>query len=732
MILAAALLVGAGAVLYWRYLDNSLAQKESADLSSAAQELANGFNYHMKGELQVLASVGESLEGLPRVENKNGLMLYLARQKVRGNFEMMGFQFPDGTAYFSDGSTQKNFLSEEEISSAYKNKYFISAPGTTPGRAAILLGAVPVYRSGGKAGVLFATDLIASCERILRTELPFEYTSWFIAGQDGKIVMQFLNGAYDNAVNILPGAGAPGVSCPSLMGEDIAANHAGSARCELPGGAYFVSYTPLDYNNWYLLAARPAAAQREAQKQLLAAVLLCAAIIIVLGFVMLFIMHAYRQHSLELYRAGFIDPLTGIGNGVYFRANFPSAAAAFRQKGTPFAVAVVNIRRFKAINDIYGYKEGDKILKSAAQAIKEELRDNELVCRLTGDRFFLLMSCADRAEFTPRIEKIMARIRAFCKQEELCFTLVVNAGVYLVDEDAPFFIMLDRANMALNLIRHSAGQTFAFYNDEYREQINHIAAVEGKMNAALESGQFEVFLQPKYSYKTGRIQSAEALVRWRDPQKGLIPPDKFIPVFEKNGFILKLDMYVLEFEVKLMAGRMKEGKRVVPAGVNFSRLHLEDPRFIDAVTEIVDRYAVPHDLVELEITESVAFDQKDVMRKVIDGFHARGFKLAMDDFGAGYSSLNILKDLAFDSVKLDKAFLDRGESDARMRQIITGTVEMLKKLGCTIVTEGVETKEQVEFLKAIGCDQAQGYLYSKPMPPGEFEKLLDEDAAKNL
>ena len=732
LILAAAVLVAAGAVMYWRYLDNALVQKEREGLDAAAQELANGMNYHLKGELQILSSIGESLEGLPRVENRNGLMLYMARQKIRGGFENMGFQFPDGEADFSDGSVQKDFLSKEEISSAYNNKYFISgAAEDKPGRSSRLLGAVPVIRGGGGAGVLFATDLITSCEHIIRSELPFEYTSWFVAAQDGKIIMKYLNGAYDPSVNILPGIKAEGVSCPAEMEDDIAHAKAGSALCALPGGKYFVSYVPLDYNNWYLLAARPAGlAASGLQRQLIAALLLSGLIIIVLGMLLLFVMHAYKQHSRELYRAGFVDPLTGIGNGVYFRSNFPASAAAFRQKGTPFAVVSINIRRFKSINDIYGYKEGDKILKASANAMKEELREHELVCRLTGDRFVLLMSCADRAEFTPRIEKIMEHIRAFCGAENLCFVVVINAGVYIVDEDAPFFIMLDRANMALNLIRHSAGQTFAFYNDEYREELNHIVDVESKMNAALESGQFEVFLQPKYGYKTGRIESAEALVRWRDPQKGLIPPDKFIPVFEKNGFILKLDLYVLEFEVKLMAARLKEGKRVIPAGVNFSRLHLENPRFIDEVTEIVDRYGISHDLVELEITESIAFDEREVMRKVIDGFHARGFKLAMDDFGAGYSSLNILKDLAFDSVKLDKEFLAGSENSGRMRQIIAGTVEMLKKLGSKIVTEGVETKEQAAFLKSIGCDEAQGYVYSKPLPPADFEKLLDEDSKK--
>ncbi|MDR0291806.1 MAG: EAL domain-containing protein [Elusimicrobium sp.] len=731
LILIAAALVSLSVVMYWKHLDSVLAQRERENLFSLNQKLAENFDNLVNSQLQVLSSVGESLEGLPRVENTYGLMSYLSRQKKRNGFELVAFQFPDGKAYFADGSVRNNFLSEEEVSSVYDNKYYVSAPRDVHGNGQEIITAVPVYRKGVKTGVLLSSRLTTFYDKTISKDLPPVFTPWFVTDAGGEIILDRSGAAHDNIINMWQANKSDNAACPADVLQDINQKRGGAVKCSLRGGDYLLAYVPLAYNNWYLLTAHAMTdILHLPQKQLMTAVFLCVSIIIVLGLLLAFIIHVYRQHNQALYRTGFIYHVTGLGNHNYFQFHFPRYAAAFRKNKTPFTLTVVNIRRFKAINDIYGFEQGDKILVHAAEILREEIKEDELLCHSSADRFLILMSCADRAEFDQRIEKILTRIKHFCHDEKLCFDITVETGVYLADEDVPFYIMMDRANMALNSVREKAGQSFAFYNDEYREQIKLITDIESKMNAALAGGQFKVFLQPKYDFQTGRIESAEALVRWQDGQK-LIPPDKFIPVFEKNGFVLKLDMFILEETVKLLARRIKEGKRVVPVGVNFSRLHMEDHNFINSVTEILDRYNLPHEPIELEITESIAFDKREIMRDVLDELHARGFTVAMDDFGAGYSSLNILKDLHFDCVKLDKEFLTGGEGNARMRQIIQSTVEMIKKLGCVIVTEGVETKEQVEFLKSIGCDLAQGYVFSRPLPSADFEKLLNDDAARN-
>lgn len=251
--------------------------------------------------------------------------------------------------------------------------------------------------------------------------------------------------------------------------------------------------------------------------------------------------------------------------------------------------------------------------------------------------------------------------------------------------------------------------------------------IESSMESALTERQFKVYLQPKYSFQTGRMVGAEALVRWVHPTKGMIRPDWFIPVFEKNGFVLKLDQFIWQEVAALLHKRQAAGLPVVPIGVNFSRLHLDDPQFIESISAVAAQAGVDTKWLEVELTESVVFGNAERMKQVLDGLHAKGFSVAMDDFGAGYSSLNVLKNLDFDCVKLDKEFLARGEGNPRMRQVIGGLVQMIKALGSHIVAEGVETQEQADFLRGIGCDTAQGFLYSRPLPMDEFEKKLDEE-----
>ena len=391
------------------------------------------------------------------------------------------------------------------------------------------------------------------------------------------------------------------------------------------------------------------------------------------------------------------------------------------------ALVLVNVDRFKAVNDMFGFEKGDLVLKQMAHSLQQELQTDEMLCRSGADVFLLLLGTASREELAERIENIAARAGKFCQVGEECLPLSLTCGIYLVEDNIPFYIMMDRANLAWDTAKHQAGSHYAFYDQEYLQKIVTEKRIESNMESALAARQFKVYLQPKYSFQTGRMVGAEALVRWVHPTKGMIRPDWFIPVFENNGFVLKLDLYIWQEVVALLKKRQAAGLPLVPIGVNFSRLHLDDPQFIESISAVSQQAGVPHQWLEVELTESVVFGNAERMKQVLDGLHAQGFSVAMDDFGAGYSSLNVLKNLDFDCVKLDKEFLARGEGNPRMRQVISGLVKMVKELGSKVVAEGVETVEQAEFLRSIGCDTAQGFLYSRPLPMDEFEKKLDEE-----
>ncbi|HBH0600569.1 TPA: EAL domain-containing protein, partial [Clostridioides difficile] len=283
--------------------------------------------------------------------------------------------------------------------------------------------------------------------------------------------------------------------------------------------------------------------------------------------------------------------------------------------------------------------------------------------------------------------------------------------------------IMDRANTARKTIKGGHKNSFAFYDKEMHKKILKEKEIENSMVDALNNGEFIVYFQPKYSLSDYQIIGAEALVRWDNPQKGLIPPIEFIPVFERNGFIVNIDFYVFEEVCKKIREWMDEGQKVVPISVNLSRMHFVNSNFIEKFKLIVDKYKIPTRLIELELTETAVLDNIEGLLDTMNNLKEKGFVISMDDFGTGYSSLNLLKELPVDILKLDRAFFTEKDESNNEKIVISNVIKMAKELKMKVISEGVETISQVEFLKQIGCDMVQGYLFSKPMPVKEFEKI---------
>lgn len=298
--------------------------------------------------------------------------------------------------------------------------------------------------------------------------------------------------------------------------------------------------------------------------------------------------------------------------------------------------------------------------------------------------------------------------------------MLFSAGVCEVtDKKDDINYVLSCAGLALSKTDESKKETI-WFNDKMKEEQVWERRIEDDMEMALTNHEFKVYLQPKYSTKKEELAAAEALVRWIHPVLGFISPGKFIPIFENNGFILKLDDYMLIEVAKLQAGWLAEGKQLVPISVNVSRAHFTQLDLAEHICSIVDLYKVPHQYIELELTESAFFDDKDVLLGTVRKLKEYGFKVSMDDFGAGYSSLNSLKELPLDIIKLDAEFF-RGASDINRSNLIVGdTISLAKKLGMEIVAEGIETREQVDFLAQQDCDLIQGFYFAKPLPVEEF------------
>lgn len=732
LVVLACALVAASSVIYWRQINNRLAQDAREAVLAVSRDSAENLNRLLGAQLQVLTALAISLEDRPLAGVNRDLANYLNRQNRRNSFELTGIQFPDGTALFSNGRTQEHFLSKEDVSFVYEHSHFISSLRPNPfGEDQIVVLAVPLRENRVKKGVVFATLSEAFYSEALSSG-PLAGTGLsLIVSSSGQTLISYPSGISSNVFDVATRAVFDPGRSAEQMRQDFAARKSGLTGYELGEEHRFSSYYPLGYNDWYAVAVLPTASVAEkAQFLILMSLLSCASVIGILGLLLVFILRQRLQNNRALYNMGFVDPLTKADNLNAFQLKYPKSTAFFKKTDTPFALAVINVNRFKAVNDLYGFEQGDYILKQIADALRAELQEGELFCRLGADVFLLLLACPSRAQLGRRVEELLPRAGRYCKAGGECLPLSLTCGLYCIDEDVPFFILMDRANVALAEAKGRAGHSYAFYESKYLRKMVDENRIESSMARSLENEEFKIYLQPKCDFATGRIKSAEALVRWVHPERGMIPPDGFIPVFEKNGFVVKLDLFMLDKTLALLKTWRESGLPVVPVGVNFSRLHLDNPHFIDDLATAADRYGVPHNLLEVELTENVVFVDMARIKEVINGLHKQGFSVAMDDFGSAYSSLNVLKDLDFNCIKLDKEFLARGENNPRLRQIISGVVKMIKSLGCKVVAEGVETREQVDFLQSLDCDLAQGYFFYKPLPKEEFEARLKEQASQ--
>ncbi len=387
-----------------------------------------------------------------------------------------------------------------------------------------------------------------------------------------------------------------------------------------------------------------------------------------------------------------------------------------------YSVVIMDIVQFKAVNEFCGRAEGDRLLKFIAECFQwyEDQRKDTYACHVRADIFCLCTQYEDVRE----LENIVSEIKA--KIDEFPFTYKVQPsfGIGISPEREPAVSYLkDCATMAMNSVKGKVYQTYAIFGEKMRRQLMRERQVENDIVGALEDGELVLYIQPKVNMSTGRIIGGEALVRWLHPEKGLVPPGEFIPVLEKNGFIINVDEYIWE-KVFAYLGKLKEeGRELVPISINVSRLHAYDTQLAENLIRLREKYDIPAEYVPLELTESAFLEDEKGMYQRMENLRSQGFLVSMDDFGTGYSTMNMLKNQTLDEIKIDREFIRDLEKD-KSQIIIRNTIAMLQQLGAHIVIEGVETEEQKEFLLACNCTDVQGFLFYRPMPVEEFNRLL--------
>ncbi len=411
------------------------------------------------------------------------------------------------------------------------------------------------------------------------------------------------------------------------------------------------------------------------------------------------------------------------------RKEFERVASRLQRGDGNFVMVYANIDKFKLINDTYGDDEGDRVLKKVHKIIDKELLVwNEVSGRIMADNFGMLMRYNSMEKLEHRLWRINKELAELCDDEGNSYGLKLYFGIYMItNKEEAISTMLENANMALKQVMNSSQHVdIGFFDEKERQYLGREKELELKMEKALANGEFVPFLQPKYKLPTETIGGAEALARWVDPTEGIIGPGEFVPLFEKNGFIVELDLYMFE-QVCMMVERWKKNSYpVIPVSVNMSRGHFIYENFFDRYKEILDKYDVPPQSIEIELTESLFYNEMSLFNDLIDKIHEAGMLCSIDDFGSGYSSLNMLKNVKVDALKIDQVFFREADDSDRSKNIIDSVIKMAQSLDLKTISEGVEVRSQVDFLKNVECDFIQGYVFAKPMTVGQFEKLAFE------
>ena len=437
--------------------------------------------------------------------------------------------------------------------------------------------------------------------------------------------------------------------------------------------------------------------------------------------------------------SGSYDPITNLYNQEKFEKKARKMLKQF--EGSGFILIDADLRGFKFINQTYGEEAANQILIKFANLLKgETLKFNGLCAKGYADHFYVFAKIEnDSNGKTVAMEKASKSIEKIAKElKSKDIHVVAKYGITFLNSDRKIQsrtktirTLIGEASFAKSLIKENVTKAFEIYSPKIEEKINYEHKIERRMEDAVKNDEFFVMYQPKIELSTDKIIGAEALVRWNssDPELGFLSPAKFIPLFEKNGFIEELDFIVYEKVFKFLRNQMDIGNNVVPISVNMSRNHTKQDKinnFISRFVSTFNKYNLSPDLVEVEIVEESVANDKIILQQVIDALHNNGFSIAMDDFGKGESSLNMLSSIPIDVVKFDQNFLRNNSSLEESSDFITSLVDLGKKLNKKTVFEGVETKEQRDFLRSINCDVVQGYFYSKPLSENDFIQFVKD------
>lgn len=717
----------------------SIQQANRKSYNTQLQTSMNEYWLEMRNRMgtdrEALQIMAEYMQGKSSEEFRDFAMdLQDARQD--NSFLRMGYYTRTGmqSRVRADGTLEENIPMEalepevqQLINYALQGKKSASQVYYDEGmQQQLIMYAAPVQAANGSVtGVVAASKDLSAFQKIF-TQPSVSQSKLDVVwvDQSGRIIAASESTplAPQGTENFLSQAGVDEQVAQSAL-QQMENNEALHFTIQLEGKEQTVYMQPFGMNGWYLCYADTINSGKSPIYSILITSNVLSGMIILLCLGLLYYVRwAMWGSNKELMKLAYYDRLTG----TYNFEKFTQCAEDLLAEDSNYALITMNIRQFQYINEILGKAQADQVLKKLAALLRQMIGEKECFCRSNADQFYLLLHSSQEEQVRARVEAIMEQAGTIAQELNVSYPVILYAGAAMVQESAlPEELVRDLLHKAEFAQKHAVKKyqnVLAFYDRAMHRKENFQNSIESSMQSALAKQEFQLFLQPKVRLENGQVEGAEALVRWIRPDETLVYPNEFIPAFEKNGFCARLDLYMVDRTCRQLREWMDAGYEPICISVNQSRLLFYQSDYVERLCAVMDRYHIPHGYIQLEILEGLAIENIEQMNKTLAQLHEKGFRLSLDDFGSGYSSLNVLAGIQVDEVKFDKDFLLESAPDKKEKNklALKNVVKLAKDLQITTVAEGVEVQQDEEFVHSIGCEYGQGFFYSCPIPPEEF------------
>lgn len=714
-----------GTILYSKKLYIKFNEEITDSLSEISSQSTANLENMIEGELKALQTISR-LIAASNLTDYQELAYGLQELTYEYQYNRVAVANTEGIAYTTDGYVL-DISGREYFQRAVLGEVYVSEPVIDKVKGdRVNVYALPLYEREEIIGIIIATRKTEIFQNMLEVK-TFEGKGYsYIVKSNGDAVIASSHETsfprFNNIKTSLIGINGQNTVCAEKIMEAMQNGESDYIIFHNKVDKYMY-YRPLSINDWYLLSVVPVDVVSEKINFVMKWTYgLCAVIVSTFSVLLFYLVNGQKKHRRELENIVYIDSLTGGMTFVKFKLEAKKILQNNEIEGR-YAFAAMDIDKFKYINDIFGYEEGNYVITYIWKQLNAMALPGEIFAHRTADRFVMLIYYQNEEESSKRFDDLLKNIKNIPMQLEKNYEIVMSIGIYpIYNLKLEIDKMIDRAEIIRKEVKGNRNLGYAFYDETIRQKLLRDKELESRMSKALENEEFFICYQPKYNTPDQRVIGAEALVRWRS-EDDVIAPAVFIPLFESNGFIMELDKYVFERVCKDLRNWLDKGTDVVPISVNLSQMQLYNQNLVKDYDYIRQKYNIPPELLELELTETTLFENAQIMHDMVVQLREKGFQILMDDFGKGYSSLNMLKTIPVDVIKLDKSFVD-DIGEKKVESIIQNIISLAQDLNMKVIAEGVENKEQFLFLCSVKCDEIQGFYFSKPIVKEEFENLI--------